>query len=83
MLSIIDKACTVKGSKAIWTVFPRLCKGCGLCIEKCPVKTLEWSDQLGVYGTPTPRIKEEIPCTACKMCEQVCPDAAIAVAKNK
>lgn len=81
-MSLKDKAITIEGAKAIWTVFPRLCKGCGLCIEKCPVKTLEWSENLGVYGTPAPHVKEEIPCTACNMCELVCPDAAITVVKQ-
>lgn len=81
-MSLKDKAITIEGPKAIWTVFPRLCKGCGLCIEKCPVKTLEWSANLGVYGTPAPHVKEEIPCTACNMCELVCPDAAITVVKQ-
>ena len=30
----------VDGVKATWAVFPGLCKGCGLCIEKCPVKCI-------------------------------------------
>ena len=42
----------VDGVKATWAVFPNLCKGCGLCIEKCPVKCITWSEELGVYGTP-------------------------------
>lgn len=82
-MSLQDKSVTIEGPKAVWTVFQRLCKGCGLCLEKCPVKTLEWSDKLGVYGTPAPRVKEEIPCIACNMCELVCPDAAITVIKLK
>ena len=80
-MSITEKAITVTGPKAVWTVFPALCKGCGLCIEKCAIKTLVWSQNLGVYGTPTPQVTEEIPCTACKMCETVCPDCAITVTK--
>ena len=81
-MSLKDNAITIDGPKAEWTIFPHLCKGCGLCIEKCPVKTLEWSNKLGVYGTPAPHVKEEIPCIACNMCELVCPDCAIKVFKK-
>ncbi len=42
----------VEGAKGTWAVFPGLCKGCGLCIEKCPVKCISWAEDLGVYGTP-------------------------------
>ncbi len=70
-------------NKALFTVFTDLCKGCGLCIEKCPAKTLVWSENLGVYGTPAvePRNKEE--CTACGMCATVCPDCAIVIERKK
>ena len=69
--------------KALFTIFTGLCKGCGLCIEKCPVKTLVWSENLGVYGTPAvePRNQEE--CTACGMCATVCPDCAIVIERKK
>jgi len=82
-VSLKDNGITMEGPKAIWTVFPDLCKGCGLCIEKCPVDTMEWSDNLGVYGTPVPRIKEEIPCIGCDLCRLVCPDVAITVQRIK
>lgn len=82
-MSLQDKVITLEGPKAVWSVFPSLCKGCGLCIEKCPVKTLAWSDKLGVYGTPTPQVKEDIPCIGCSMCQTVCPDCAISVEKVK
>ena len=82
-MALTDKAITYEGPRSNLTVFPRLCKGCGLCIEKCPVKTLKWSDRLGVYGTPTPLVQEEIPCTGCGMCQMVCPDTAIAAQRIK
>lgn len=82
-MTLTDKAVTCSGERSDFTVFPRLCKGCGLCIEKCPVKTLKWSDELGVYGTPIPLVQEGIPCTGCGMCQMVCPDVAIVVERVK
>jgi 2-oxoglutarate ferredoxin oxidoreductase subunit delta len=72
---------TSEAKKGIWVVFPELCKGCGLCIAKCPKKCMSWSDSLGVYGTPAVRINEE-ECTVCGICEIFCPDCAIAVVKK-
>ncbi|MCR4440528.1 MAG: 4Fe-4S binding protein [Peptococcaceae bacterium] len=68
--------------KAVFTIFTGLCKGCGLCMQKCPVKTLVWSDDLGVYGTPTVQPRNEDECTACGMCALVCPDCAILIERK-
>lgn len=61
-----------------WTVYPGLCKGCGFCIEVCPVAVIGWSDHLGVYGTPSVEVDAE-GCILCHQCERICPDAAIGV----
>jgi 2-oxoglutarate ferredoxin oxidoreductase subunit delta len=61
-----------------WTIYPGLCKGCGFCIEVCPVKVIDWSDRLGVYGTPSVEVEAE-GCILCHQCERICPDAAIGV----
>jgi 2-oxoglutarate ferredoxin oxidoreductase subunit delta len=73
----------VDTNKALFTIFTGLCKGCGLCKEKCPVKTLVWSETLGVYGTPTVEPKDAEGCTACGMCATVCPDCAIKIERKK
>jgi len=52
-------------------------------MEKCPVKCLEWSNDLGVYGTPTIIPKDVESCTGCGMCQLVCPDCAIVIEKIK
>ena len=78
-MSIKDNAITIKSNRGEWTVFPGLCKGCGLCIEKCPTATLDWCDTLGIYGTPIPNVKDSILCTSCKKCQLSCPDCAISV----
>lgn len=70
-------------NKALFTIFTGLCKGCGLCIQKCPVKTLAWSDELGVYGTPAVQPKNDKDCTGCGMCSIVCPDCAITIERKK
>lgn len=70
--------------KGSFHLFPALCKGCGLCKEKCPTKVLVWSDKLGAYSTPTvsPTNPDAV-CRACGICQNVCPDCAILIEKNK
>jgi len=75
------KSKTQELKKSNFTLFPGLCKGCGLCIEKCPVKCLKWSKVLGVYGTPV--VEADDKCIACGICQEVCPDCAINVEKRK
>ena len=62
-----------------WTNFAELCKGCGLCIEKCPQKCLAFDkERNNHYGTFT--VKCDISkCIACGICEIHCPDQAIRV----
>jgi 2-oxoglutarate ferredoxin oxidoreductase subunit delta len=72
--------------RANWYLFTELCKGCGLCITKCPLnakgdKCLDWSKEVGLYATPAVQPNPET-CTACGACELVCPDSAIRVEKN-
>lgn len=61
------------------------CKGCGYCIEFCPVKMLEFSDDVNSRGYHYPRIKKgmEEACIACRICENLCPDFAIYVESVK
>ena len=66
-----------------WTGFSDFCKGCGLCIEKCPKKCLKFSDEyIGFYGTPAIDVDIE-KCIGCKICDHHCPDCAIKVEKKK
>jgi len=74
---------TEEANKAVFHLFPELCKGCGLCKEKCPTGVLVWSDKLGVYGTPTVFLKDKEGCTGCGICQTVCPDCAIKVERVK
>ena len=53
------------------------CKGCGYCIEFCPVKCLEFSKEFNCKGYYYPRMKSPEKCTGCDLCGMYCPDFAI------
>ncbi|PIS07582.1 hypothetical protein COT78_02695 [Candidatus Berkelbacteria bacterium CG10_big_fil_rev_8_21_14_0_10_43_13] len=72
----------IKNAEKTAQILPERCKGCGICIVKCPVGALKFSDTLGVFATPVPEIDLE-KCIACGNCFRFCPDGAIAVEKNK
>jgi 2-oxoglutarate ferredoxin oxidoreductase subunit delta len=55
------------------TVDEVLCKRCGLCIDLCPRSVFE----RGSGGLP--EVARLGDCTACRFCEQHCPDFAIDV----
>ena len=55
------------------------CKGCDICIERCPVDALEKSDKLNKRGIRPPELKKENKCNFCRLCELLCPDMAITV----
>ncbi|MEM1686400.1 MAG: 4Fe-4S binding protein [Acidilobaceae archaeon] len=60
------------------------CKGCGFCIEFCPIGVLEFSDSVNAWGYQYPRVKVgmEDSCVNCGMCERVCPELAIHVVEE-
>ena len=70
-----------KGHDKTCQISPELCKGCGICIAKCPVGALRFSETLGVFATPVPEIDLE-KCIACGNCLRFCPDSAIGVTKD-
>ena len=77
------KAKEFKDDKKSIIVFHGLCKGCGLCLEKCPFKAIRFSRKdLGVYSTPTVEI-DMGKCNACGICETTCPDSALKVERRK
>jgi 2-oxoglutarate ferredoxin oxidoreductase subunit delta len=59
------------------------CKGCDICIDRCPVDALEQSDKLNKRGIRPPRLKEKNECNYCRYCELICPDLAITVIEDK
>ena len=55
------------------------CKGCNICILRCPVNALEESDKLNKRGIRPPKLKKVNECNYCRLCELICPDLAITI----
>ena len=64
-------------------VIAERCKECGFCIEFCPRKVLEESDQLNKRGVYPPKVVDETKCSLCGFCTAICPDFAIFCVEKK
>ena len=53
------------------------CKGCGFCVEFCPLDMLEMSPEFNAKGYHFPEIVDATKCTGCDLCGMFCPDFAI------
>ena len=49
------------------------CKGCGLCVEACPLKVIAMSEGLNHYGYRT-AMYAGAGCTGCGICFMACPE---------
>lgn len=76
-----DGKIVYKGYGKKGQVLPERCKGCGICIYKCPVGALKFGSELGVFATPVPEIDLE-KCIVCGNCLRFCPDGAIITEKE-
>jgi 2-oxoglutarate ferredoxin oxidoreductase subunit delta len=64
-----------------------LCKGCGLCVEACPKRSIRISNNLNIKGYyPAEYTEKEKSknrkCTGCALCAIICPDIAIEVFRD-
>ena len=59
------------------------CKGCGLCVDACPVDVLEVSDELNSSGYNYVQAVRPDDCIGCASCGIVCPDVALTVYREK
>jgi 2-oxoglutarate ferredoxin oxidoreductase subunit delta len=59
------------------------CKGCGFCIEYCPKKVFEESQEINAKGVHPPKVVDESKCIVCSFCSAVCPDFAIFVVEKQ
>lgn len=76
-----SKTIILKGHGKTGELCPRRCKGCGICILKCPVGALSFNGDFGVLATPIPKVDLER-CIACGICRNFCPDGAISIVKK-
>ena len=60
-------------------LIPARCKGCGICVEFCPVDVLVESNQVNAKGYHLPGLSpgKEGACIHCQFCSLVCPEFAI------
>ena len=64
----------------LMTVDHTFCKGCGLCVEVCPVSIVELDeDTITEKGYHPSHCIDESRCTGCCSCAIMCPDVAITV----
>lgn len=69
-------------NKAGVVLYSQYCKGCGICIELCPLRILKWSQLQNSDGYDVPFLPEPEKCTGCRVCEITCPEMAIDVIKE-
>ncbi len=76
---------TAEKKKAKGDVFidDELCKGCGFCIEFCPLHILAFSEKYNAKGYHPPILIDDTRCSGCDLCGLYCPDFAIYGVKNK
>ena len=56
------------------------CKGCGLCVDACPVHIIELDENtITAKGYHPATLIDEERCTGCMSCALMCPDVAITV----
>ncbi len=65
------------------TILKDFCKGCGFCIDNCPKKVYELSEEMNKRGYRLPRPARQDDCTECGVCDLYCPDFAILLEKTK
>lgn len=64
------------------TVNDQFCKGCGLCVDACPVHIIELDpERITDKGYHPARLMDEDRCTGCTSCALMCPDVAITVVR--
>lgn len=60
-----------------------LCKGCGNCIEACPVKVIAMTKEFNNVGYFIASLVDGGKCTGCAICANMCPEIAIMVFQDE
>jgi len=66
-----------KKFRSIVVINRQTCKGCGFCVEFCPLGCLELEEGYNDKGYHPPRLVKPDECNGCDMCGLFCPDFAI------
>lgn len=64
------------------TFLKDVCKGCGLCVNACPLGLIVLEkDKINKKGHSPAGITDESRCIGCASCAMMCPDCVITVEK--
>ena len=79
-----DHGKSVDVSNYLATIKPTTCKGCGLCVKRCPMEaiSLEVSDQAN-NKVGKIAVLEEASCIGCGVCAYKCPTTSIALKQRE
>ena len=71
-------------AKGMVTIEEDRCKGCGLCVEVCPVKILALPEgRFNAKGYPPVEVVDIDSCTGCAVCAIICPDVVFTVYRQR
>jgi len=56
-----------------------LCKGCSICVELCGKKVFAVSEKINRLGYYVPIPVNAGECTACMICDLICPEFAVVI----
>lgn len=59
------------------------CKGCELCMESCPTKTIGMEQAVNSKGYHYAFMQNPDTCKGCTNCAVICPDGVITVYRKK
>ena len=80
---IIFNKLTLMALKGAIIIANERCKGCGVCIDNCPVNTIALSKEVNGKGYNYAYMANPENCTGCTNCATVCPDSCISVYRVK
>ena len=65
--------------KGLIVIDKELCKGCGYCVDACPLGLISIGKKFNKKGFSPASFTQKEKCTGCCMCAQMCPEVAIEV----